>query len=70
MVTAVQVYDYVFSVEEGNKEQWVPWMSTTEKYVVDPNIQFNEVSERKEMLLRKRCIIWVGCDPPSSSKLV
>lgn len=58
LLIAVQVYDYVFLAEEGDKGQWVPWMSTTEKYVVDPNIQFNEVSERKERRRRIGDVIY------------
>lgn len=38
-----QVYDYVFVPEKGDKGEWVPWMSTTEAYSVDPKLQFNEV---------------------------
>lgn len=41
--TKCQVYDYVFVPEKGDKGEWVPWMSTTEKYCVDPKLQFNEV---------------------------
>lgn len=37
------MYDYVFKPEKGDKGEWVPWMSTTEKYSVDPKLQFNEV---------------------------
>lgn len=43
--TKHQVYDYVFVPEKGDKGEWVPWMSTTEKYSVDPKLQFNEVRE-------------------------
>lgn len=39
------MYDYVFVPEKGDKGEWVPWMSTTEKYSVDPKLQFNEVRE-------------------------
>ncbi|CBJ31041.1 dynein heavy chain [Ectocarpus siliculosus] len=37
------VYDYVFVPEKGDKGEWVPWMSTTEAYSVDPKLQFNEI---------------------------
>ena len=33
----------MFVPEKGDKGEWVPWMSTTEKYSVDPKLQFNEV---------------------------
>ena len=36
------MYDYVFVPEKGDKGEWVSWMSTAEKYVIDPK-QFNEV---------------------------
>lgn len=39
-----QVYEYVFVPEKGDKGEWVSWMSTTEKFAVDPKLQFNEVS--------------------------
>lgn len=37
------MYDYVFVPEKGDKGEWVSWMSTAEKYVIDPKLQFNEV---------------------------
>ena len=39
----IQEYDYVFVPEKGDKGEWVSWMSTAEKYVIDPKLQFNEV---------------------------
>lgn len=51
-----QVYDYVFVPEKGDKGEWVTWMSTTEKYSVDPKLQFNEVCVR--VRARARVRLW------------